>query len=103
MTVKRCALRRGAHLVRNGERLIGAVEELDGHEDHLLVAEIFEVVDLVLAGAIGLVAGLAGLVAVFDGGAVMDVLAAAAARSPRSRNNRAHGGGSRSARRARAG
>ena len=51
MTVeKRCGLRRGADLIGNGERLVGAVEEFDGHEDHFLVAEIFEVVDLVLAG-----------------------------------------------------
>src|ERR1700684_4466453 len=51
-------LGRGAHLIRNGERLVGAVEEFDGHKDHLLVAEIFEVVDLVLTQVIGLVAGL---------------------------------------------
>jgi len=42
------------------------------------VAEIFQVVDLVLAGFVGLVAGFARLIGVFDGGAVMDVLAAAA-------------------------
>src|SRR5580658_590378 len=73
------ALGRGAHPVRNGEWLIGAVEEFDGHEDHLLVAEIFQVVDLILAGAVGFVAGLAGPVGVFDGGAVVDMLAAASA------------------------
>src|SRR5580693_9742102 len=75
----RASLRRGADLIGNGKRLVGAVEELDGHEDHLLVAEIFQVVDLVLAGAVGLVAGLARLIAVFDRGAVVDMLAAAPA------------------------
>src|ERR1700691_2462881 len=72
-------LRRGAYRVRNGERLVGAVEEFDGHENHLLVAQVLEVVHLELAKAIGLVAGLAGRVAIFDGGAVMDMLASTAA------------------------
>src|SRR5271166_5845211 len=70
---------RGAHSIRNGKRLIGAVEEFDGHEDHLLVAEIFQVMDLELARSIGLVPGLARLIGIFDGGAVMDMLTAAAA------------------------
>src|SRR5262249_40685925 len=48
--------------------------------NHLLVAEIFEVVHLELAGPIGLVPRLAGCVGVFDGGAVVHVLASAAAR-----------------------
>src|SRR5262249_53467371 len=62
-----------------GHGLVGAVEELDGHEDHLLVAEILEVVYLELAGPVGLVARLARLVGVFHRGAVMHVLAAAPA------------------------
>ena len=70
---------RSANFIRNGERLVGAVEEFDGHEDHFLVAEIFQVVDLVPAGAIGFMAGLARLVGLFDSGAIMDVLAAAPA------------------------
>ena len=65
-------LRSGAHGFRDGERLVGAVEEFDGHEDHLLVADIRQVVDLEPAGSVGLVPGLARLIAVFDGGAIMD-------------------------------
>src|SRR5437762_916762 len=61
------------------QRLVGALQEFDGHEDHLLVAEILEVMDLELAGAIGLVPGLAGRVGIFDRGAVVHVLAPAAA------------------------
>ena len=67
------------HLIRHRQRLVGAVEELDGVEDHVLVAEVFEIVDLVFARPVGLVPGLARLVGVFDGGAVHQVLAAAAA------------------------
>src|SRR3984957_3392830 len=78
--LKSWALRCGAHPVRNGKRLISAVEEFDGHEDHLPVTEVFKVMNLVLPGAISLVAGLAGRVAVFDRRAVMDVLAPAATR-----------------------
>src|ERR1700758_4666864 len=59
---------------------VGALQELDGHEDHLLVAEILEIVDLELAGAVGLVPRLAGRVGIFDGGAVVHVLASAVAR-----------------------
>src|SRR5580704_7100024 len=73
----RACLSRSADLVGDGERLIGAVDVLDGHEDHLLVAEIFQVMDLVLARTIGLVASFAWLIGVFDSGAVVDVLAAA--------------------------
>src|SRR6202050_3148691 len=76
----RACLSRGADLIGYGERPIGAVDVFDGHEDHLLVAEIFQVMDLVLARPIGLVAGLAGPVGIFDGGTVVDVLAAAPAR-----------------------
>src|SRR5712691_11044538 len=45
------------HAFRQRHRLVGALQELDGHEDHVLVAEIFEVVDLELAGPIGFVPG----------------------------------------------
>src|SRR5262249_38439575 len=52
----------------------------DGHEDHLLVAEILEIVHLEFARTVGLVPRLAGRVGVFDGSAVMHVLASTAAR-----------------------
>src|SRR5262245_17261968 len=67
------------HVVGQRQRFVGALQELDGHEDHLLVAEIFEIVDLELAGSVGLVPRLARRVGVFDGGAVVHVLAPAAA------------------------
>src|ERR1700739_1126418 len=73
-------LGRSADPIRNRERLIGAVEKFDGHENHLFVAEILEVVNLELTRAVGLVPCLAGLVGVFDRGAVMDMLTAAAPR-----------------------
>src|SRR5205807_7953642 len=44
-----------------------------------LVAEIFKVVDLALAGGISLMAGLTRRIGVFDRGAIVHVLAAAAA------------------------
>src|ERR1700677_4768298 len=68
------ALRRGPCLIGNRKRLVGAIEKFDGHEDHLLVADIFQVMDLVLAGPIGLVPGLAGLIGIFNGRAVVDML-----------------------------
>src|SRR5690606_4901816 len=61
---------------RQPHRLVGAVFELDGHEHHFAVAEILKVVHLELAFAVGLVARLAGLVGVFDGAAVVNVLTA---------------------------
>src|SRR3954466_6697844 len=66
------------------QRLVGAVLELNRHENQFLVAQIFEVVHLELAGAVALVPGLAGSVGIFDGAAVVDMLAAtsAADRSP---------------------
>jgi len=73
------ALRRRAHCSGDRERSVRAVEELDGHEDHLLVADIFEIMNLVLAGPVGLVPGLAGLIGVFDRRTVVYVLATASA------------------------
>src|SRR5262245_11062819 len=67
------------YVVGQRQRFVGALQELDGHEDHLLVAEIFEIVDLELAGSVGLVPRLARRIGVFDGGAVVHVLAPAAA------------------------
>src|SRR5262249_43962652 len=47
--------RRGvAHRIRQRQRLVRTVEELDGHEHHLAVADVFEVVHLELAGPVGL-------------------------------------------------
>ena len=40
------ALRRRPCLRRKGQRLVSAVEELDGHEDHLLVANILKIMHL---------------------------------------------------------
>src|SRR5581483_10415316 len=47
----------GAHLVGKRQRLIGAVEEFNGHKDHFLVAKVLEVMDLELARSVRLVAG----------------------------------------------
>src|SRR5579883_175628 len=68
-------LRGGACPFRYWERLVRAVEEFNGHEDHFLVTKVFEIVDLVLPEAIALVPGFARLVGVFDRGAVLEVLA----------------------------
>src|SRR3954464_9576002 len=68
-----------ADTIGHRQRLVGAVEKLDGVEDHLLVAQVREFVDLVLAGAVGLVARLAGKIVVLHGAAVHQMLAAAAA------------------------
>src|SRR5262245_17992141 len=57
---------RHAHVVRHRHRLVGAVEELDGHEHHLPVAEVLQVVHLELARPVGLVPRLARLIGVFD-------------------------------------
>ena len=59
---------------------MGILSKFDGHEDHLLVAEIFKIMHLELSCGVGFVAGLAGLVGIFDGGTVMDMLATATAR-----------------------
>src|SRR5262249_57143798 len=64
-----------AHAFRQRHWLVGALQEFDGHEDHLLVAEILEIVDLELAGPISLVPRLAGRVGGLDRSAVMHVLA----------------------------
>ena len=68
-----------ANAIRYRQRLVGAVQELDGVEDHVLAAEVLEIVDLVLAKPVGFVARLAGIVAVLDGRAVHQMLPAAAA------------------------
>src|SRR3974377_600687 len=56
------ALRRGAHFVGKGQRLVGAIEEFNGHEDHFFVAKVFKVMDLELTRSVGLMAGLARLI-----------------------------------------
>src|SRR5262249_31823385 len=58
---------------------VGALQKLDGHEHHLFVAEIFQIMHLELPRPIALVPGLARSVGVFDRGAVTQVLAAAPA------------------------
>src|SRR5580692_8638552 len=78
---ERTRLRGGgvAHRLRDGQRLVGAGQKLDRHENQLLVANVLQIVHLVLARAVGLVARFARLVAVFDGGAVHQMLATAPA------------------------
>src|SRR5215475_1379798 len=56
--------------------LIGAILELDRHEDHFAVTEVFKIVHLELVLAVALVPRLARLVGVFNRGAVMHMLAA---------------------------
>jgi len=72
-----------SHVVGQRHRLVGALQELDGHEDHVLVAQVFQIVDFELARSIGLVPRLTGCIGVLDGRAVMHVLASAAARHRR--------------------
>src|SRR5262249_47583144 len=54
--------------------LISTILEFDGHKDHLAIAEIFKIMHFELAFAVALVPGLAWLVGVLDGGAVMHML-----------------------------
>src|SRR6185503_18392086 len=72
-----CGLR--PNVRRQSKRLVGALLEFDGHENHVLVAEVLEIVHLELTGGIGLVTGLTRLIGVLDGRAVMHVLTAASA------------------------
>src|SRR6476620_10905841 len=67
---------------RQGHRPVGAVLELDGHKNHLAVAEIFQIVNLELVFAVALVPRLAWLISIFDGCAVMHMLPSAAACHP---------------------
>src|SRR4029077_15154091 len=64
---------------RQGHRPVGAVLELDGHKNHLAVAEIFQIVNLELVFAVALVPRLAWLIGIFDSCAVMHMLASTAA------------------------
>ena len=57
--------------MRQRYRLIGTVLELDGHEDHLAIAQIFQIVNFEFALAVALVPCLAGLVGVFDRRAIL--------------------------------
>src|SRR5262249_20095943 len=66
------------HVVRNRQRLVGAVEELDGDEVEIGRADVLKIVHLVMAGLVGLVARLARHISVLDGGAVVDVRAGSA-------------------------
>src|SRR5262245_10558935 len=75
--------RRGlrSYTYRKRHWFVGAVLELDGHENHFLVAAVLQVVHLELALAVALVACLTRLVGVFNGGAVVHVLEGATARN----------------------
>src|SRR6188474_2723272 len=66
---------------RQLHRLVCAVLELDGHENHFAIAEVFQIVHLELALAIGLVARLAGLIRVFNGRSIVHVLEGAPAQN----------------------
>jgi hypothetical protein len=62
-----------------GHWFVRAVFELDGHENHFAVAEIFQIVNLEFVFSVALVPRFAGLVGVFDRSAIMHMLAAAPA------------------------
>src|SRR5262249_37485975 len=61
------------YLAGNGRRLVGSVEKLHRDEVEIARADVLEVVYLVVAFLVGLVPRLAGLVAVLDRGAVVEV------------------------------
>ena len=95
--------RRRAHRLRNRQRLVGAVEELDRHEHQFLVADVLEVVHLEFARPVGSRAGSrrAGR-CIPRSSRPSGAGARGRPRSP-SRNSRGHGGESRTAGRARGG
>src|SRR5262249_35204200 len=66
---------------RQRHRRIGAVFELDGHEDHLVIADIFQIVNCEFALAYPAVPCLVGLVGPFDRRAILSMRASAAARN----------------------
>src|SRR5262249_31967643 len=61
--------------LRDRQRLVGAGEKLDRHKDQLGVADVLEIMHFELAWTVSLVTGLAGLIGVFDGRAVHQMLA----------------------------
>ena len=99
------ALRRlQTHRIRNRQRLVRApLDRLDRHENHVLVAEVLQIVHLELAGAVLLVARLARMSRCIRSWCRPSGAGGRARRSPKSRNSSARGDGSRCARRASAG
>src|SRR5438067_1285879 len=72
---------RGLRPYTSGERhrLVGAILELDGHENHFAIAKVFQIVHLEFTFAVTLVPRFAWLIGVFDSCPVMDMLTAASA------------------------
>src|SRR5471030_2884210 len=54
------------HAVGDRQRLVGAVEELDRVEDHVLVAKVRQIVHLELAGPVSFVPGFARIIGVLE-------------------------------------
>src|ERR1700730_4773425 len=67
--------RHQSDVFRNRQMLVCAVKKLDGCKDELGVADIFEVVDLVLTRFVTFVLGLTGRVRLFERPTVMHMLA----------------------------
>src|SRR5690242_2934442 len=63
------------HASRQRQRLIRAILELDGHEDHFAVAQIFEIVHLELTLSIALMSRFTRFIGVFNRRAIVYVLA----------------------------
>jgi len=63
-----------AHGMRDDQRLVGAIKELDGHEGKVGVADVLQVVNFVFSRPILFVPGFAGRVIVFPHPAVVKVL-----------------------------
>ena len=64
---------------RQRDRRIGAVFKLDGHEDHLVIADIFQIVNCEITLAYSAVPYLVGLVGPFDRRSILYMHASAAA------------------------
>src|SRR5437764_15265762 len=69
----------GPNAMRQRHSLVGALQKFDGHEHQLVVADVLEIVHLELPSTVRLVPRLARHIGVFHGGAVVHVLATAAA------------------------
>src|SRR6516162_11881011 len=69
----------GRYARRQRHRRIGTVFELDSHEDHLVIADIFQIVNCEFALAYPAVPYLVGLVGPFDRRAILYMRASAAA------------------------
>ena len=62
-----------------GHRLVHAVLEFDGHENHFAIAKILQIVNLEFTFSVGFMTRFARLVGVFDRSAIVHVLATATA------------------------